>query len=206
MIIALEGIAGAGKSTVRDQLLSDARAHGISAVDIGQFSWLDPDATRTLIELRAGRRAPSNLAAARRDLALHLEFNLKPAQSIGQVIADRWLLSTACLLALVNRRSVDYYVKRLAADEAARPDLTVLLTTPPHVCLARLWKRESQRRFTEEPEVATQLAHLHADAAEAWTRLTGQVVLHRTCRTSADLEEITSQCLALLNGDTSASG
>ncbi len=200
MLIALEGLAGAGKSTVRDRLLSEARSSEIPAVDLGQFSWLDPAATRTLVALRSGRRRPGALACARRDLALHLDFNLRPARLIGQVIADRWLISTACLLALVNRRSVGYYVKQLAADEDVHPDITVLLTTPPHVCLARLWKRESPRRFGEEPGHATRLALLYEDAAEAWTRVTGKTVLRHVCRTSDDLDRITSQCLTLLGG------
>jgi thymidylate kinase len=198
VLLALEGIAGAGKSTVRDSVLAAALRHASPTVHLGQFAWLDPRATRVLIDLRAGRREADDLNAANRDLVLHAQHNLAPARAAGHVIADRWTISTACLLALVNRRPTSYYLKRLATVDAARPDAVVLLTTPLHICLARLWKRDSRRRFTEEPAVAERLAGLYDDAAEAWTRLTGQAVARFTCRTPDDLDLITSECLALL--------
>lgn len=203
MLVAIEGIAGAGKSTVRDRLLTESAASGSRAVDLGQFSWLDPSSTRTLIELRNGQRPSGSLDAALHDLRLHVAFNLAPARDAGPVLADRWVISTACLLAAINRRPVSYYLGRLAADEAAHPDITVLLNTPVHVCLARLWKRESPRRFIEEPGIANRLAQLYDDAAETWIRLTGKKLIRHSCRTSADLDTITRRCLTLIGLDAS---
>ncbi|MEU8708647.1 hypothetical protein [Streptomyces sp. NPDC048565] len=84
MLLALEGIAGAGKSTLRDRLLADAHAAHIALGHIGQFSWLSLPATHTLVGLRAGRPAATSdqaLAAARTDLQLHAQHNLAPALS-----------------------------------------------------------------------------------------------------------------------------
>ncbi|MBR7825820.1 hypothetical protein KDK95_05830 [Actinospica sp. MGRD01-02] len=202
MLLALEGIAGAGKSTVRDRLLSLTADRSQPAVDLGQFSWLDPDATRTLIQLRAGGKPGGALDAARRDLGLHVTYNLAPARAAGLVLADRWIISTACLLALSGRRGVDYHLAELAAQTSAHPEVTVLLTTPAHVCLARIWRREAGRRFVEEPRIASQLAELYERAASAWTRLTGATVVRHTCRTEEDLESITSRCLHLIGEHT----
>ncbi|MEU2135218.1 hypothetical protein [Streptomyces sp. NPDC018352] len=58
MLLALEGIAGASKSTLRDRLLADAHSAHIALGHIGQFSWLSLKATRTLIGLRAGHPHP----------------------------------------------------------------------------------------------------------------------------------------------------
>ncbi len=199
MLLALEGIAGAGKSTLRDWLLSAATARDIPMGHAGQFSWLSLPATRTLIGLRSGSPAPTArqaLAAAQRDLELHARHNLVPALARGPVIADRLVLSTAALLALVHEGAVGGYVRQLAEVTAARPDLTVLITTPPEVCHGRLADRETARRFGEDQKAAARLADLYAQAATAWTATTGRPVLRHPCSTDADLSTLGSACLA----------
>ncbi len=192
MLLALEGIAGAGKSTLRDRLLATAHAEGFPLSHIGQFSWLSHSATRTLIRLRAGTAGDEQEAieAAAQDLALHARFNIATALTAGPVLADRLTLSTACLLALLHRQPVDAYVERLAEQAQARPQLTVLLTTEPGVCHARITRRATERRFTEQREAAARLADLYNEAADAWTKATGLPVLKHPCTTHADLEAL----------------
>ncbi|MER5972221.1 AAA family ATPase [Streptomyces sp. NPDC002055] len=205
MLVALEGLPGAGKSTLRDRLLADARARGIPLDHTGQFSWLSLAATRTLVRLRAGVQAddPKDaVEAACRDLTLHARFNLAPALARGPVIADRLSLSTACLIALVHRRPVAEYVERLAEQQQARPQLTVLLTTDPDLCQARLEGRQTAPRFTDRPEIAAPLADLYRQAATAWSRCTGLEVWQRPCTTKADLDELATDCHTHLHGST----
>ncbi|WP_323185664.1 AAA family ATPase [Kitasatospora sp. NBC_01287] len=205
MLMALEGLPGAGKSTLRDRLLADAGTQGIPLDHTGQFSWLSLAATRTLVRLRAGAPADDPeeaVEAACWDLTLHARFNLTPALSQGPVLADRLSLSTACLLALVHQRPVAEYVKRLAEQQRARPELTVLLTTDPALCQARLAGRETAPRFTDRPEATTRLADLYPQAATAWTRCTGLEVWQRPCTTKADLDQLAADSLAHLNGST----
>ncbi|MET7712307.1 hypothetical protein [Streptomyces sp. NPDC005407] len=208
MLLALEGIAGAGKSTLRDRLLADAHTEGIPLNHIGQFSWLSHPATRTLVRLRAGHVGDPDeaIGAACRDLALHSRFNLTPALTQGPVLADRLTLSTACLLALLHQQPVDEYVNRLAEDERARPKLTVLLSTEPDICHARITRRATARRFTEQPDSATRLADLYLQAGDVWTKITGLPVLHHPCTTRADLDTLATACMDHLraaNGPTS---
>ncbi|WP_434591759.1 hypothetical protein [Streptomyces sp. A5-4] len=197
MLLALEGIAGAGKSTLRDRLLADARTTGIALSHVGQFSWLSHPSTRTLIRLRAGHAGDPDEAieAACQDLTLHSRFNLAPALAQGPVLADRLTLSTACLLALLHQQSVDEYVERLAEQGSARPQLTVLLTTEADICHARITRRATARRFTEHPEAAARLADLYQEAANAWAKITGLPVLHHPCTTRADLDALTAACM-----------
>ncbi|WP_371588568.1 hypothetical protein [Streptomyces virginiae] len=208
MLLALEGIAGAGKSTLRDRLLATAHAEGIPLSHIGQFAWLSHHATRTLIRLRAGRGGNEQEAieAAAQDLALHSRFNIDPALAEGPVLADRLTLSTACLLALLHRQPVDAYVERLAEQTQARPQLTVLLTTEPDICHDRITRRTTARRFTEQPEAATRLTDLYNEAADAWTKATGLPVLKYPCTTHADLEALVYACMEDLRsaGSTTA--
>ncbi|MFD4906580.1 nucleoside/nucleotide kinase family protein [Kitasatospora purpeofusca] len=205
MLLALEGIAGAGKSTLRDRVLSNAHDTGIPLSHTGQFSWLSPPATRTLIGLRAGHPATSPDEASEAacwDLALHTRFNLTPALTLGPVIADRLTLSTACLLALLHQRPIYTFVERLAEQSAAWPQLTVLLTTPPETCNARIATRATARRFVEEPGTAHRLADLYQQAADAWIETTGLPVLRRPCVTTADLDHLAATCLDRLRDTT----
>ncbi|WP_431728099.1 hypothetical protein [Verrucosispora sp. TAA-831] len=198
MLLALEGIAGAGKSTLRDRLLATAACEEIRLGHIGQFAWLSLEATRTLIGLRAGHPAASGaraVAAVRHDLELHSRHNLLPALSLGPVVADRLTLSTACLLALLHDRPVAHYVQQLAEVTVARADLTVLLTTDPELCHARLARRPTTRRFGEDPSTAARLADLHGQAADAWTETTGLPLLRYPCATDLDLDLLVAACL-----------
>ncbi|MFI9588568.1 hypothetical protein ACIHCQ_43925 [Streptomyces sp. NPDC052236] len=205
MLLALEGIAGAGKSTLRDRLLAAAAAEDIRLGHIGQFSWLSLGATRTIVGLRAGRPADSGetaVAAVHRDLELHARHNLAAALSMGAVVADRLTLSTACLLALLHDRPVTDYVHRLSEVTAARAELTVLLTTPPGLCHTRLSRRATSRRFGEDPPTANRLADLYEQAAIAWTEATGLPVLRHPCTAATDLDLLAAACLDQLRQAT----
>ncbi|MFE0458140.1 hypothetical protein ACFW1A_02620 [Kitasatospora sp. NPDC058965] len=198
VLLALEGIAGAGKSTLRDRLLDDTRSQGIVASHTGQFSWLSPTATRTLTRMRAGQPAASPDEASEAacwDLALHARFILTPATTAGPVIADRLTLSTAALLALLHPWPVHAFVERLAEQTAAWPRLTVLLTTPPTTCNTRIATRATARRFAEDPDTAHRLADLYEQAADAWAATTGLPVLRHPCTTTADLDHLAAFCL-----------
>ena len=164
MLLAIEGISGAGKSTLRNRLLDAARAEGLPLGHMGQFSWLSLPATRTIVRMRSGLRAAGSteaISAARLDLDLHGRHNLAPALARGHVVADRLTLSTACLLAPVHGLPVADCVRQLAHVPAARAELTVLLTTPAALCLERLSRRATQRRFGEDPDTAARLADLY---------------------------------------------
>lgn len=198
MLLAVEGIAGAGKSTLRDRLLAAAAAEDLGLGHIGQFSWLSLPSTRTIISLRAGRPAASSeeaVAAARCDLELHARHNLASALSLGPVVADRLTLSTACRLALLHDRPVADYVHQLAEVTAARAELTVLLTTEPELCHARLSRRATSRRFGEDLPTANRLADVYEQAATAWTEATGLTVVRHTCTTGPDLDLLATTCL-----------
>ncbi|WP_158575871.1 nucleoside/nucleotide kinase family protein [Streptomyces corynorhini] len=200
MLLALEGIAGAGKSTLRDRLLKDTPTEGIALSHIGQFSWLSRPATHTLIRLRAGHAGNADQAveAARQDLVLHARFNLAPALAQGPVLADRFTLSTVCLLALLHQQPVDKYVHHLVELDSARPQLTLLLTTASDICQARVSRRATARRFNEYPEAAGRLTDLYHEAANAWTKTTGLPVLHHPCTTRADLDTLAAACMDYL--------
>lgn len=201
VLLALEGIAGSGKSTLRDCLLATAAREVIPLAHIGQFSWLSLHSTRVIIALRAGQTPVGEdtaLAAAHHDLSLHARHNLKPARTAGHVVADRLALSSACLLALLYRGRIEHYLERLATVDAARPEVTIVLTTPVEVCMGRLRTRPTARRFGEQPDTMARLAELYEQAADAWEQLTGQLVLRSPAIAPQDTARLVDETIAHL--------
>lgn len=201
MLLAIEGVAGSGKSTVRDRLLVAADGLGLPLTHVGQFSWLSLPATRAIVELRAGS-APSDdstaLAAAIEDLQLHVRHNISLAHEHAHVVADRLLLSTACLLALLYNTDPSKYLMPLSQVQDARPSLTILLTTDPSVIIARLESRRSTRRFGEATEALGRLSNLYRRAAQVWESETGGRVVLGPSLTSSDVDHFVRTAIDLL--------
>ncbi|MFG1793976.1 hypothetical protein [Nocardia sp. NPDC049149] len=189
MLIALEGIAASGKSTLRNQILDRAQARSLTMTHLGQFSWLSLRSTRSLVALRTGRGAVAEddaLGAVLDDLALHMQNNLAPAARLGDVIADRLVLSTACMLATAYQRSVGGYVNTLIRHTGIRPDLTILVTTAPELCQQRLAQRRAASRPTDNPDSAVVLDELYQQAASESERCTGTPLWRRELNAPED--------------------
>ncbi|MGY1876367.1 dTMP kinase [Nocardia gipuzkoensis] len=205
MLIALEGIAGSGKTTLRDRVLALAEEHGVAVRHIGQFSWLSLAATRALVDLRAGRAPVAErdaTAAVLTDLTLHSRHNLAPASVGAHVLADRLVLSSACLLALAYAGPVERHIEALARVWPCRPDLTVLLTTPVDVCARRLATRPAANRVGDDLATATRLQSLYEHCADAWQRTTGMPVRRYQLNTHEDTERLARALLYELEGTT----
>lgn len=203
MKIAIEGIAGAGKSTLRDRILTLAHQHELQVRHVGQFSWLSPAATRTLVNMRTGRApvlGPDAIDAARDDLLLHAEHNLKTAHPNEHVLADRLVLSTACMIELAHTGTAHACLTELASVENARPDLTVLVTTPADLCTRRLATRSTSRPL-DDPSTAAQLRDLYEHCADTWSQLTRTPVRRYTLATNEDSEHAAHELIAELKGN-----
>lgn len=198
MMIALEGIAGSGKTTLRDRILYLARDRRLPIHHIGQFSWLSPAATRTLVALRTGRASvdePAAVTAVLDDLALHARHNIAAALHDGHVLADRLMLSSACLLGLVYPGTAESHLEALVRVTGAVPDLTVLVTTPVDLCAARLAARPTARRVGDDPRTATRLRELYHQCADAWPRSGGTPLRRRPLNTPEDTERLALELL-----------
>ncbi|MEU8708642.1 hypothetical protein [Streptomyces sp. NPDC048565] len=89
-------------------------------------------------------------------------------------------------------------MRSLAEVRPAQANLTVLVTTGPDLCQARLARRPTARRFVEDPATAVRLAGLYEQAATAWTDITGLPVLRHPCATETDLDLLAAACLERL--------
>ncbi len=155
--IVIEGLDGAGLSTQSALLAAYLRSKGNdvlltkepTASPIGKLTAF---ALGDLIKAALNRKiefSPSTLQLLfAADRAEHLKQEIEPALEANKVvISDRYILSSLAF------GSVDNDLKFLLAINARfrRPDLTVIIDTPPAVCLERIERnRENIELFEEE--------------------------------------------------------
>ena len=139
-LLVLEGIDGAGKSTLQRQLAAWCRARG-RVVVTSREPTDGPHGTALRQSARTGRLAPeAELDLFLKDRAEHAATLLRPALARGDiVILDRYYFSTA---AYQGARGLDPQAI-IAANEAFAPlpDLVLLLDLDPAAGHARIGQR-----------------------------------------------------------------
>lgn len=166
MIIAIEGIDGAGKSTLMQAITSalDAQVESFPRYNESIFAKL---AQRALYgqmgDLTASAHGMATLFALdRADAAAQLQpFKAHPTQ---HVLVDRFVASNA---AYTTARTGDAKSPQWVADLEFKelgvpvPDLQIFLATPPELAMARASKRAQQdaTRAKDEYEKDASLQH-----------------------------------------------
>jgi dTMP kinase len=140
--ITIEGLDGSGLSTQAGLLKDWMEAQGHTV-----YLTKEPTAGPVggLIRLALGRRLALSESTADNDAIMallfaadrmdHLATDIKPKLDAGvHVICDRYYLSTFAY----QSRSVDLAWLRSLHARCIRPDLTILLDVPPHICCQRI--------------------------------------------------------------------
>jgi dTMP kinase len=157
ILVALEGIDGAGKSTQAKHLAGIFRERGY-AVTACREPTQSPWGRRLREAMASGRRllAPSQeldlfLQDRRYDVAAHL----LPALAAHQlVLLDRYYFST---MAYQGALGIDpESIQRLNEAFAPVPDLVLILLIPPIKALQRIQQRRSQTADAFEQEASLQ--------------------------------------------------
>lgn len=149
MFITLEGIEGAGKSTLQQML-------GAYCENRGEMPLL----TREPGGSRMGRKLRSFLLDARNedispqselflflaDRSQHIEEVIKPALEAGQtVLCDRYIDSTLAYQGYGRGMNIDELANiNYFSSDGILPDCTLLLDLPPHLGLLRAGERNRQ--------------------------------------------------------------
>jgi dTMP kinase len=145
LLVAVEGIDGAGKSTTLRALAAFCDQHGIAHVASREPT--DGPAGRALREsaIQGRLSLEEELELFCRDRAEHVAQVIRPALAAGQlVLLDRYYLSTA---AYQGARGADPAAIIARNEEfAPRPDLVLLLDVDPGSGLGRV------RRRGDEPD------------------------------------------------------
>jgi dTMP kinase len=153
LLVAIEGIDGAGKSTLAKGLTERLRAHGV-AVSVSKEPTNGPWGTKLRQSAESGRLSPEEeveyLLADRRE---HVEQFIRPALQRGEVvILDRYFPSMVAYQGAAGL-PVDDLSK--ANDFAPRPHLMILLDVEPATGLDRIRARgDRPNHFESEDNLA----------------------------------------------------
>jgi len=153
LLIAFEGIDGAGKTTQLGLLASRLEQRGWRVLRTKEPTD-GPHGRRLRESARAGRLpADEELELFLRDRAEHVEHVIRPALARGEaVLVDRYVWSTA---AYQGARGLD--PSAILARNAAFPvpDLVVLLDVDPAVGVGRVRARDQRENLFEQLEALT---------------------------------------------------
>ena len=149
ILIVIEGLDGAGLSTQ-----AAALAEYLRGKNKGVMLTKEPTTSPIgkLIKSALNRNPELSLFALQllfaADRAEHLETEIEPALSANEiVISDRYILSSLAFGAVDN----DVEFLKEINSRFRKPDLTVIIDTPPRVCLDRITRsRDNVELFEEE--------------------------------------------------------
>ncbi|HET9773296.1 MAG TPA: hypothetical protein VFS16_20560 [Acidimicrobiia bacterium] len=154
LFLTLEGCDGAGKTSIREALCAGLRRAGRPCLVVGQHSWLDPSASRVIVDIRQGRRAhpPDAVADAYfRDKVAHVRGTIDPALRNVSVIADRYITSDAVYQEVLYGIPADRTLLRHDEAGTRRPDLVVFVEVDPMTAYERILGRGKATRHYERP-------------------------------------------------------
>ncbi len=172
-LIAIEGIDGAGKTTLATALHAALREHGIQAV-LTKEPTKGPFGQRIRESAATGRLQPDEelelLIADRRE---HVELLLQPSLATGKVvILDRYYLSN---IAYQGSEGLDMQMILQRNEEFAPvPNLVFLLDIAPALGLERIASRgDVANHFENEKNLSACRSYFQSLASGAWSGLEG---------------------------------
>jgi dTMP kinase len=187
LLIAIEGIDGAGKTTQANALAERLAVVGLQVVTSKEPT-NGPWGQKLRSSAANGRMsAEDELAAFIEDRREHVRDIIRPSLDAGKVvILDRYYFSTA---AYQGARGMDWRaIIQQNEGFAPEPDLLVLLSVDPKVGMSRIAERgDSANLFEREDLLATSAAIfgeidkpylLRLDGQRAKNELTGAVLQH----------------------------
>lgn len=151
-LIAIEGIDGAGKTTMRYALYEALRKSGDWTFVVGQRGWLDVNDTTTIVDFRERRypRGSNEVCGARfRDKAAHVRQSMEPALRTHHVVSDRYVVSDAVYEEALLGVAAEATLQRHRAARTRQADLVIFLDLDPEIALQRIGGRKRNRQIHE---------------------------------------------------------
>ena len=151
MLIAIEGIDGAGKTTIARFLRDELEKRGFSVILLKEPT--DGEYGRRIKEAEDRFDPEEELQLFLLDRKEDVEKNILPALREGKVvIMDRYYISS---IAYQGARGLDLdEIRKMNEEIAPKPDLIIILDVSPQEGLKRVGKRGSRTVFEEESYLA----------------------------------------------------
>ncbi|MSP60451.1 MAG: dTMP kinase [Myxococcales bacterium] len=161
VLVAIEGIDGAGKTTQAAMLAAWVEASGIEVVRTKEPTD-GPWGRRLRASAQEGRLSPDEeLHAFIEDRRQHVRELIAPSLAEGRVvIVDRYYFSTAAYQGARGRDPVE--LLQINEEFAPEPDLLVLLAVAPSVGVARIRERGDRANLFEREDLLARSAAIFA--------------------------------------------
>lgn len=149
LLVAIEGLDGAGKTTVAKKLVEKLKELGYKAVYTYEpFSSPFSEALKKYIEEAGEVEAEIETLAMALDRLFHVKKVIEPLLKDGCiVITDRYIHSS---LAYQGARGIDIEWIKTVNRYAIEPDLVIYLKVPLEIALERIKKKESKWKYFED--------------------------------------------------------
>lgn len=154
--VAIEGINGAGKSTIRDHFEDYYTSRGESVFLLGQYGWLVPSATATIVAFRegwGGYTADELLAAHVADRAVTYSHIIEPHLHCGPLVGDRCLVSDGPYIEALEGIPAEEVLAEYLAHGLVFPDVTLFVPVDTGEALDRIDRRGQGRKSYETMEI-----------------------------------------------------
>lgn len=139
--IALEGIDGGGKTTLRKHLFKVAREQGVDLLNILHLSWLHPEEAETITAVRF-RRQPRPVDQVLRAYVVDKESLadriVRPHLRYRHVLSDRYIASDMVYTEMDAGIAGDALYEAYCSGRVEWPDVIVFVDTPPEVACQRM--------------------------------------------------------------------
>jgi dTMP kinase len=139
--IALEGIDGGGKTTLRKRLFTVAGAQGLDLLNVIHLSWLRPEDAETITAVRF-RRQPRPVAQVLRAYVADKESLadriVRPHLRYRHVLSDRYIASDMVYTEMDAGIAGDALYEAYCSGRVEWPDVIVFVDTPAEVACERM--------------------------------------------------------------------
>jgi dTMP kinase len=195
--IAIEGINGAGKSTIRDVFERHHTDRGEDVFLLGQYGWLVPSAAATIIAFRERRGEYTNyelIAAHLADRAMTYRDIIAPHLRHGPLVGDRSLISDGPYLEALEGIPAEQIVETYAEANLVFPDVTVFVPAEPRQALERIDNRGGGRKVYETYEILRKVNAAYERLTEGSLLRSLTTVVRADSVSHADLPALANQC------------
>ena len=190
--IAIEGIDGVGKTSVRRSLYTQLNALGFATVTIPSHSWLDRRASRIIGAAKyLGHEIPrSELRNAYlTDKQCLAEKVIIPKLQTHTVVCDRYLLSDIVYLHVIWHIPMEEIFEQIEARRLFLPSITIMVESDVTFAMERLHRRDGDKLdIWETVEYQTALRDAFRQAARTYSSLTGRLIFFENSLSIDSLE------------------
>jgi len=162
--IALEGVDGVGKSTIRKRVARYLKEQKYPVLEIGQHAWLNITAARIILDARERRRALQEediVNAYYLDKQLHARYNILPNNEKAVILADRSVISDAVYQEALYGIPADETLNLYIRANQLFPTLLIYVSAEIETAIHRISRRGKHRRHYEKEADLRQISSIY---------------------------------------------